>query len=161
MEICNKNIDKQLEICLEDSNVTKVMHKACRSFTKQLDPDEIHTCQLNALWKAIKNFDNKKKTKFTTYLYTGVMIECIKNVKFNNKSKGSKSLHDNIADDQDNNIMLEILDEAENDTEYEILVHRSQRKTIEEIGKIMGSSRETIRKKIKKMENRIRHKFAE
>lgn len=161
MKICNKDIDKQLEKCLADTNIIKVMHKASKSFTRQLDEDEVYTCQINALWKAIKNFDSSKKTKFTTYLYTGVMIECIKAVKFNNKGSQAGTLHDNISANINDTILLDLLDEAENEIEYEILVHRSQRRTIEEIGVIMGSSRETIRKKIKKMEKRIRHKFAE
>ena len=161
MKICNDNIDKQLSECLSDSNIIKVMHKASKSFTRQLDEDEVYTCQINALWKAIKNFDSTKKTKFTTYLYTGVMIECIKAVKFVNKGSQASSLHDNMSLDTNDTIILDFLDEAENEIEYEILVHRSQRRTIEEIGSIMGSSRETIRKKIKKMEKRIRHKFTE
>ena len=161
MEICNKDIDRQLAKCLLDSNIVKVMHKASKSFNKQLDKEEIYTCQVNALWKAIKNFNSEKKTKFTTYLYTGVMIECIKAVKFNNKGSDSKMLHDNISAKRNDDVLMDLLDEAENEMEYEILVHRSQRRTIEEIGNIMGSSRETIRKKIKKMEKRIRPKFTE
>lgn len=160
MEICNKKIEEKLQEYMSDQEITKVMHKASRSFLKQLDTDEIYTCQINALWKSIKNFKESKNTKFTTYLYTGVVIECIKNLKFNSKySKKSKFLHDNIPTNKSNKFMIDLLDEAQNETELEILIHRSERKTIEEIGKIMGKSRETIRKQIKKMETRIRPKF--
>ena len=63
-----------------------------------MDGDEIYTCQINALWKAHVNFKPERKAKFTTYLFNGVFIECLKAVKFKNKlSDHAVKLHDNIS----------------------------------------------------------------
>jgi RNA polymerase sigma factor (sigma-70 family) len=154
------DFEKKLESCLSDENILKVMNKASRSFKSHLDADEIYTCQINALWKAIKNYNPSKKTKFTTYLYAGVIIECIKNVKFNSKhSKQTTHLHYNSHNYYDDNTMFYLLDEIENETEATILKMRSERRTIEDIGGKLGISRETVRKKIKKIESRIISKF--
>lgn len=154
------DIEKKLKSCLADENILKVMNKASKSFKLSLDADEIYTCQINALWKAIKNYNPSKKTKFTTYLYTGVFIECIKNVKFNSKySKKTKCLHHNSSNYYDDNTMFYLLDEIENETEAKIIKLRSERRTIQDIGNKLGISRETVRKKIKKIESRIISKF--
>ena len=78
-------IDQKIENALKDSNITRIMHKASNRFRKQIDEDAIKTCQLNALWKALINFKPEKNVKFTTYLYSGVFIECLKEVKFHQK----------------------------------------------------------------------------
>ena len=46
MKICNKDIDKQLSECLSDTNIIKVMHKASKSFTRQLNEDDVYTLSL-------------------------------------------------------------------------------------------------------------------
>lgn len=157
---CISNVEKQFNEYLAKNDILKIMNKASKSFIRQLDKDEIYTCQINALWKCVKNFKPEKNVKFTTYLYTGVVIECIKNVKFNTKHKSKNSqLHANISVLDYSQIYTDIMDEAQNEEEKQILMNRAAKKTIEEIGKIMGYSRETVRKKIKKMESRIRCKF--
>ena len=56
----NKNIgvvemNEKIEEALENSDIVNIMNKASGSFYSQLDRDEIRTCQLNALWKALCN----------------------------------------------------------------------------------------------------------
>ena len=60
------SIDTKIEKALRDKNITKIMHKASKSFSCRLDPDEIYTCQINALWKSFQNFKPDFGTKFTT-----------------------------------------------------------------------------------------------
>ena len=64
-------MDTKIEEALKDEDIQNIMNKAAGSFRGQLDDDEIHTCKLNALWKALVNYDEKKAAKFTTYLYSG------------------------------------------------------------------------------------------
>ena len=80
-------IDKKIENALNDKDIVNIMNHACKKFVTQLDPDDIYTCKLNALWKCFLNFKPEKKCKFTTYLYKDVYIECLKAVKFVNKGK--------------------------------------------------------------------------
>lgn len=156
-------INTKIEKALQDKNIVKIMNKASNSFCKRLDPDAIYTCQINALWKAFKNFKQEKNTKFTTYLYSGVVIECIKEIKFIDKSKPcNKKLHDNIVSKSSaDKLFLEIMDEIKDENDREILKDKLSNMTINEISQKWNSNRETTRKKLNKVLNRVRQSFSE
>ena len=156
-------IDQKIENALKDSNVTKIMHKASNRFRNQLDEDMINTCQLNALWKALINFKPEKKVKFTTYLYNGVFIECLKEVKFHQKHNRftHKILHDNIPSSNNSTVLFDILDEARNSEEEELILDKYYNMTINEMANKRSSNRETVRKKLKNILNRIRKNVKE
>ena len=50
-------LNTQVENALKNRDYQLVMHKASSSFARQLDVDTLQSCQMVALWKAIKNFD--------------------------------------------------------------------------------------------------------
>jgi DNA-directed RNA polymerase specialized sigma subunit len=159
MTHCN-NIDLKMEEAINNQDIQKIMAKACRSFSPYLDVDEIYTCKLNALWKSFKNFKPEKNTKFTTYLYNGVYIECLKELKFKNKSKRNNGkLHENIPNKDANLLIIDIMDEVESQEEMELLQDKLSNMTINEMAEKRLYSRETVRKKIKKIGNRIKSKF--
>lgn len=151
----------QIEKALKDKDITNIMHKASRTFSGQLDEDEVHTCQLNALWKCFLNFKPDKKVKFTTYLFNGVRIECIKQLKFNQKlSKKTRGIIYNNIPDKDNDVlMVDLLDEAENQEELQLMRDKISNMTIQEMSETRDYSRETVRKKLKKISKKIHHKF--
>ena len=152
------NIDKKIEEALKDNDILKIMNKASNSFFKQLDQDEIYTCQLNALWNGFRNFNPNMNTKFTTYLYNGVYIECLKQLKFKNKSKKcNKKLHDNMSFSE-NNILFEILDCLNTDEEKDLIMDKYSNMTINEMAEKRNYSRETVRKKLKKIYQKLNDK---
>lgn len=154
-------INNKIEEALKDKNIVKIMNKASRRFINQLDKDSIYSCQLNALWRSFVNFKPDKNTKFTTYLYNGVFIECLKELKFQNKlSKYASPLHSNIASKKSDNIIIEIMDELKTDEEKSLIQDRLSNMTIAEIAKKHNSNRETIRKRIKKLINKIHRNFS-
>tara|TARA_B100001564_G_C20661251_1_gene681630 strand:- start:1343 stop:1822 length:480 start_codon:yes stop_codon:yes gene_type:complete len=156
----SKDLNTKIEEALNDKNITNIMRKASGRFSKQLDSDDIYTCEINALWKSMLNFKPEKNTKFTTYLYNGVFIECLKQIKFLNKSsKSSYSLHNNIADERDQYLIVDLLDELQSDYEKELILDRMSRMTIKEMAQKHNVSRETIRKRIKKITNGFKKKF--
>lgn len=153
------NIEQKIEKALHDDNIVKIMHKASYSFRKQLDQDTIDSCHLYALWKCFLNFKPEKNVKFTTYLFKGVTIECIKQLKFLKKqSKANGMLHDNITTGTKENLLFEILDEAKNDYEKELIMDKYKNMTIVEMATKRNSNRETIRKQLKNIFNRIAKK---
>jgi hypothetical protein len=153
-------IDDKIEGALKDTNIVKIMNRASKRFKGQLDNDTIYTCQINALWKAFLNHDPNKAAKFTTYLYNGVFIECMKEIKFKNKSKrcGGK-LHDNISDNKDPFLMIDIMDEL-NEEEKQIFVDKASNMTISEMAQKYGTNRESTRRKVHKIIHNISKKFA-
>ena len=158
-----QDIDQKIENALHDKNIVKIMNKAASRFHRQLCKDTIYTCQLNALWKAMLNFKPEKNVKFTTYLFHGVFIECLKEVKFIQKHSrftGHK-LHDNISNHYNPYILIDILDEAKTPEEKEILLDKFANLTINEMANKRNSNRETTRKKMKNIFQRIQKNIKE
>jgi len=156
MEDC---MNTNIENALNDKNIVKIMHKASKRFANQLDKDTIYTCHLNALWKSFLHFNPEKNVKFTTYLYNGVFIECLKEVKFINKSKKcNQKLHSNLSDNKDPYLLIDLFDEVSG-VEQELLLDKFSNMTIEEIAKKYNSNRETTRKKLKNILSKIRKKL--
>jgi DNA-directed RNA polymerase specialized sigma24 family protein len=146
-------MDTKIENALKDENIMNIMNKAAGTFRRQLNEDEIYTCKLNALWKAFSNHDENKAAKFTTYLYNGVRIECIREVKFNKRKH--QPLHSNLADGRDPFFEIELMDELDQCPNKELLIDRMENRTIKEIAKKYDCNRETIRRKIKKSVNHM------
>ena len=141
-------INSKIEQALNDSDIVNIMNKASGSFCSQLDRDEIYTCQLNALWKAICNHDENKAAKFTTYLYNGVRIECIREVKF--KSKNHQHAYADVEENRNHFFNAELMDEIDKCQNSELILDRMKNYTIKEIAERHGCNRETVRRKIKK-----------
>jgi DNA-directed RNA polymerase specialized sigma24 family protein len=154
-------INTKIEKALQNKDVVKIMNKASNGFRKQLDEDIIYTCQINALWKSFLNFKPEKNTKFTTYLYNGVFIECIKEVKFKNKSRfATGKMHDNISSKDTSSMMVDILDELSTEEEKSLVLDKMSNMTIDEMATKRNSNRETTRKKLNKALRKIRKKFS-
>jgi DNA-directed RNA polymerase specialized sigma subunit len=152
-------LDMKIQKAMNDTDIVSIMHKASAKFERNLDEDEIYTCHLNALWKCFLTFDKNKNTKFTTYLYRGVFMECVKQLKFKNKSKLCVTLHDNISGKDYSTIMCDIFDELENEEEKTVLRDRMANCTLNEIAKKQQYSRETARKRLKKIYKNLKNKF--
>ncbi len=146
-------MDTKIGEALKDEDIQNIMNKAAGSFRGQLNDDEIHTCKINALWKALLNYDENKAAKFTTYLYSGVRIECIREVKFNKRRH--QPLHSGLAENRDHFLTVDLMDELDNCPDKELLVDRMKSFTIKEIAQRHGCNRETVRRRIKKSANKI------
>jgi hypothetical protein len=156
----NIDINTKIEEALKDSNIVKIMNKASKRFRNQLDKDIIYTCQLNALWKTFVNHDPVKGAKFTTYLYNGVFIECMKEIKFVEKSKRSAGkLHENLTENKNQYILTDILDELKDD-EKQIFLDRLSNMTIAEMSTKYAKNRESTRRKMHKVFDKIAKKFS-
>ena len=143
-------MDTEIENALKDADIQNIMNKATASFRSQLDDDEIQTCKLNALWKAIVNYYENKAAKFTTYLYKGVALECLNQQK-NNSSKTSYILHKNLPDPIDHTLRIDMLDLIKHCDEPELIYDRYYKNmTIKELAQQRGICGEAIRMKIKK-----------
>jgi hypothetical protein len=154
------DLNTKIENALKDLNIVKIMNKASKRFKNQLDKDTIKTCQLNALWKTFVNHDPQKGAKFTTYLYNGVFIECMKEIKFYQKSsRNTGKLHDNIKENKNQYLSIDILDEL-NEEEKQIFVDKLSNMTIAEMSTKYGKNRESTRRKMHKVLQKIANKFS-
>lgn len=153
-------INDKIENALLNKDILNIMNKACKKFINQLDSDTLHSCKINALWKSFLYFKPEKNTKFTTYLYNGVFIECLKEIKFKNKyQKFSGKLHENIIKNSDPYLIIDIMDELQTQEEKELFLDRLSNMTIEEMAKKRKSNRETTRKKLNRMIQNLRKRI--
>ena len=125
------------EDALKNEDLQKIMAKAASKFTKQLDPDEIYTCKLNALWKAVDSHE-EGKCKLTTYLFN------------NRHRKRTAQLHDNISDPKASGNLVDLYDELDSIPNGEMLKDRMFSNTIEDVASKHNYNRETTRRKLKK-----------
>ena len=153
-------MNQQIENALKDDNIVKIMNKAAKRFRNQLDKDIINSCQLNALWKTFVNHEPSKGAKFTTYLYNGVFIECMKEIKFSKKmERFSGKLHDNIPENKNQFLMTDIFDEL-SDEDKQFFIDRLSNMTIAEMSEKHNTNRESARRKMHKIIKNLRKKFA-
>lgn len=153
------DINTKIKNAMKDPDIVKIMNKASRSFAKDLDADAITTCHLNALWKCFMNYKPDFNTKFTTYLYKGVLIECIKETKFQAKMSRHKPIHNNVPSVQSPRILDDIMEHLDTEEEKSILYDKFCNFTIQEIAEKRGYSRETARKRLQKIYKKIKMNF--
>ena len=152
---------------LSSKDIFKILKKASYSFRFSLTKDEMITCSINALWKAVERYSNDSNCKFTTYLYKGVVMECLTQKKFNSEksSKGvktyanSSSVFSLIEDSKNTFEPIDMLDEINFACEDPSLILDRLYKnlSIKEIAKDRGVCGESIRIKIKKNLKNLKH----
>ena len=158
-----RNIDINFEKAMKNKDYINIMNKASAKFISQLDEDSLYTCKINALWKAMINFDPARNVKFTTYLFNGVFLECLKECKFHNKYKkfGFSQIHNNTFAEKDipkyenTHLVFELLDELDDEEEKSLLIDKYCNMTISEMADKRNSNRETTRKKLKNIFSKI------
>ena len=148
--------------CTED-DIQKISQKAASTFLGVLSKDEILTCILNALWKALEKYDlqSKNRCKFTTYLYKGVVMECLSQRKFNCQNPTVR-IYENIMSENNRDIdTIDMLDQVNHSCDDTDLIHDRFYKnmTIQEIAAARGVCNETIRIKINKNLTKLRSKL--
>lgn len=138
---------------INNEDINKISRKAASSFSDCLSEEEIKNCIQSAIWSASLNFKPEKNTKFTTYLYRGVVHECLKCKKSNKDNKISPiSLNCNIKSNKFNDLeKIDIMEEIKICSEPDLLIDRFfYNFTLNEMAQVRGVSKETIRFKLKK-----------
>jgi len=146
---------------LTKGDLERIASRASYSFLGVLSEDEIQSCILSALWKASDRFISGKNTKFTTYFYNGVVMECLTQKKFN-LSKPASKIYENIASSKNKEIdSIDMIDEINTHCDDpEMMYNRFYKNmSVREIALTKGVCSETIRIKIKKNLTKLRSKL--
>lgn len=67
---------KDFNSALKDEKNKKVFACLGKKYYSGIPPDEMESCKLLGLWKALKKYDPDKKRKFSNFLYVSVDWEC-------------------------------------------------------------------------------------
>ena len=158
----NNTLNSDIEKALKNQDYRKVMMKATSKFSRTLDQDTLETCQLHGLWRSLESYDAKYNVKFTTYLFKGVFIECVKAAKFQKRHLryAGRTMHNNVAQqDQGDLAMVDLQDEIDHSSDPDMLRERASGNTISEIAESRSISRETVRKRLKRMSQRMQSRY--
>lgn len=155
------DINLKMKNALNNSDIVNIMHEATKTFNKHLDKETIHSCKLYAMWRCLINFNPERGNKFTTYLYNAVKFECLKQLKKDKKHiKNRKMLHNNIADKSSSDTLaIDIFDEIKTEEEKEMLYSKMNYESYAEMAEKQGVTRETARKRYKKLTESFKDKF--
>jgi len=153
---------KEVTQKLTKGDLERIASKASYSFLGILSADEIESCILSAFWKASEKFNSAKNTKFTTYFYNGVVMECLSQKKFN-LNRPTYKIYENIASSDNKSLdSIDMLDEINTHCDDpELILNRFYKNmSVREIASIRGVCSETIRIKIKKNLTKLRAKMS-
>ena len=151
-------MDKTFEDYLNDPNIKNIIRSISNRFP-YIDEDEKSSIGMTTLWKCVDKYDNKKGTKFTSYLYQQLTYA----FKNELKKKRPEFAIDNIEIATSEKEKERILEAAEAKLESfdllsglpdqcrSILQQRYfSNMTMAEIANENGYSRETARRRLKK-----------
>jgi DNA-directed RNA polymerase specialized sigma24 family protein len=148
---------KSYEHYVNDVETMNVAQNAASSFRKILSQDEIKSCILNAILRAVNKYDKRSKAKFTTYLHSGVVFECLSQRKFNRNNNAQ--LQVNIPDRRDPFVDFETRDLIESvcDDPSLVIDRLYGDMTIKELADTRGVCGETIRIRLNKSLEKIKY----
>ena len=148
---------KSYEHYVNDVETMNVAQNAASSFRKILSQDEIKSCILNAILRAVNKYDKRSKAKFTTYLHSGVVFECLSQRKFNRNNNAQ--LQVNIPDRRDPFVDFETRDLIESvcDDPSLVIDRLYGDMTIKELADTRGVCGETIRIRLNNSLEKIKY----
>ena len=148
--------DKIIKI-MRDSNLLKIANRAALKFCNSMTKEEVNSCIINAVWKALETYEEGSNCKFSSYLYAGVVMEC--------QTFYKKNIHNNefpfLANADNSYKTFEYIDMMDEIFTYcedpDIIYDRYYKNmTVKEIADKKQKSGETIRFKIKKDLQRLK-----
>lgn len=149
------DLHQRFETLKDDPDLIKIARRAASRFNPYMRTEEIENCILIALWKSLQKHDDEKGLKFSTYLYRGVIMECLVHQKLNTTGPrkmlnliGGQNLIDHRVNQCD---MVDANDEIEHDEHCALLSDRYLHNlTTKEIAEKRNMPVDVVRRKILK-----------
>jgi len=148
--------DRIIEI-MQDAALLKIANRAASRFCGTMTKEEIDSCIINAVWKALQRYQEDSDCKFSSYLYVGVLMECQAFYKKNIHKKEFSYLS-KVDDVYKTLEYVDMMDEIFTYCEDPDIIYDRYYKnmTIQEIANQRQKSGQTIRVKIKKDLERLK-----
>lgn len=160
--------NEEMEVALKNTDNTNIIRSVLFKYKDLINEDDLETCGLSGLWRALGYFRPEYGKKFTTNLYQFVHFECRRELrKQKNHHKGNVGLNAaaNKAEAEDVECPEDRL-AIRHMEECMLLLSREQRDllhsyyydnfTVDELSSHFGYSKETVRHKINWAELRLR-----
>ena len=145
--------NEQFEKEYKNQDNINIIRSATKKYSKTLSPDERERCGMHGLWRCIQSHDPKYGRKFTTSLFIHVDWECKREIaSLNRKPEMPLGNFDQEISDISPSGSFDDIVSGLNDNEKSIIYQRFyENRTLEEIGKSQGYSKEAARQNINKI----------
>ena len=150
--------DEEFETAYNNQDNKNIIKAVTKKYSGRLSEDIQTSCGLHGLWRCIQSHDDSYGRKFTTSLFIHVDWECKRELTSLNKKKTGclGDLDEDVACPTSSVPRSEILDSLP-EKQKEIMYQRFyENRTLEEIGKKQGYSKEAARQNINKIIAKLR-----
>ncbi len=131
-----------------DDNISRLINSMVKPYRSWLDKEEIENCKVDGLWKALKKFDNSRKSSLNTFICNYVKWECRKLIHKKNKVNEKKeNFRLNYKKKEVKNFdELYLYIGFLTQEQQKIVKMRLENRSLAEIGRILKIRRFTIRR---------------
>tara|TARA_R100001132_G_scaffold27467_1_gene33882 strand:- start:214 stop:702 length:489 start_codon:yes stop_codon:yes gene_type:complete len=140
---------EDFEVSLNKEDTKRVFGFLAKKYYRSMPIDEIESCQLIGLWKALKKYDIAKKRKFSNFLYVSIDWECKLYLRRNRRRYLTCDTFLGDSGDYELVELLDIVDSLSPRLKRVVKQRFFYNLTMEEIGDANDYSRETARRYLK------------
>ena len=150
--------NEEFECALNNQDNKNIISAVTKKYSNKLSEDAQKTCGLHGLWRCIQSHDPKYGRKFTTSLFIHVEWECKRELTLLNKKRTGYlgDSDDEIASPPQSGEMSEMLESLPENQKNIMFQRFYENRTLEEIGKKQGYSKEAARQNINKILSKLR-----
>lgn len=163
--------NQEFDAALANKDNEKIIKAVLSRYYTVIPADKLKTCGYDALWRCLGYHEPNRGNKFTTSLWRFTIWECRRTLKHIRKEQSLHTINISAIEtkekfdipmpvETDDIIHLrECINLLKHDDKQIIYEYYFERRTMEEIGKLHGYSKEAARQKINKAEIELRKRF--
>ncbi len=158
--------DNEFEIAYKNRDNRKVIDSVTGKYCKVIDRDDLQSAGMMALWRCLGYHDDSYNQKFTTSLWRFTDWECkrvLRSKKNKPQSMQLSAIDIDVAEtnelSEDSKFVRECVQLLPPTEKHILEMYYYENRTMEEIGKLNGYSKEAARQKINKSLKKLEEIF--
>jgi len=154
--------NEEFETAYNNQDNKNIINAVTKKYSNKLSKDTQKSCGLHGLWRCIQSHDDSYGRKFTTSLFIHVDWECKREISNINRKKTGQlgDSDEDVVSPIPSGEVSEILDSLPENQKQIMFQRFYENRTLEEIGKSQGYSKEAARQNINKIISRLRENIS-
>lgn len=144
----NQVTNDMYNLALANEDNAKMMTSASKKYRGLLEAEDIKSCRMIGLWKALGEFDKNLGVKFTSFLYNVVRNECRKRLRQNAYQQKQQELLPSGFQQQNSAQIEDFIECLEHPLDKIVHLRYVQDMTLQEIGAEIGMSKNCVKRKL-------------
>jgi len=150
--------NKDFDLAYKNQDNLNVMRAATKRYSNLLCLDSQATCGMHGLWKCLESHNPEYGRKFTTSLFIHVEWQCKREISKQMKNNESNlgDLDTQVSSESSEDFLNDALDFLPDNQKQIIYQRFYENRTLEEIGKKQGYTKEAARQNVNKIIKKIK-----